>query len=174
MQQARYLAWSCALSVAAVLLLSACAPAPTAQTFRMVYSIEYERAFDSVSLSGEHLTFVHYEAPDTAYCTLTHPCFGDSNLRTDTVRLSRKEATGLASSVGDLHLERLPDTTGDTTGAASKLVCLTVTNARGTKTIVYRSTAWAPPPPEAYRQAATLLAGMVQRKFNHRMPVPRQ
>jgi hypothetical protein len=174
MYEFRHPALLAVLAAIACLSGPACAPAPTAGTFRLAYSFYYERSFDSVDVKGDEVTYVHYQAPDTAVCSVARPCVSDSNLKTETAKLSKREAAGLASSIADLHLERVADLSGDTTGAPCREARLFLKNARGEKTLVYRSTTWSPPLPGAYRDAVTLLAGLVRRKFNQRIYIPRQ
>ncbi len=156
------------------LFVAGCSSPQTGRTMHLTYYIAYERAYDSIDITGSKLTYVYYSAPDTAHCTLTHPCFGDSNLKVVTAELSRGEVSGLSSALSDLRLDKLPDTTGDLKSPSYTLVLLSVRNAKREKTIVYRSTSWAPPAPVEFKQAATLVAGLIERKFQHKVLIPPQ
>ena len=156
------------------LFVAGCSSPQTGRTMHLTYYIAYERAYDSIDITGDKLTYVYYSAPDTVLCTLAHPCFGDSNLKVLTAELSRSEVSGLSSALGDLRLDKLPDTTGDLKSPSYTLVLLSVRNAKREKTIVYRSTSWAPPAPVEFRQAATLVAGLIERKFQHKVLIPPQ
>ncbi len=168
------------LAVAAVaaicvgLFTPGCSSPPTNYTMHVTYYIAYERAYDSIDITGSKLTYVYYSAPDTANCTLTHPCFGDTNLKVVTAELSKHEVSKLSSALGDLHLSKLPDTTGDLKSPDYRVVLLSVRNARREKTIVYRSTAWAPPAPIEFKKAATLVAKLIDKKFQHKVFIPAQ
>jgi hypothetical protein len=164
-----------AIAAACVVLFTpGCSSPQTSSTFHLTYCIAYERAFDSIDIAGRKLTYVYYSAPDTVRCTLTHPCFADSNLKVVTAELSRSEVSGLSSALGDLRLDKLPDTTGDLKSPSYSPVLLSVRNARREKTIIYRSTSWSPPAPVEFRQAATLVAGLIARKFQHTVAIPPQ
>ena len=164
-----------AIAAAGVGLLGmGCSSAPTSRTFHLTYYIAYERAYDSIDISGSKLTYVYYSAPDTANCALTHPCFGDTNLKVVTAELSPREVSRLSSALGELRLDKLPDTTGDLKASDYRIVLLSLRNAKSEKTIVYRSTNWAPPAPAEFKQAATLVAGLIARKFQHTVPIPAQ
>jgi hypothetical protein len=154
--------------------MTGCSSSATSRTMHVTYSIAYERAYDSVDISGSKLTYVYYTAPDTVLCTFTRPCFGDSNLKVLTVDLSQKEVSGLSSALGELRLERLQDTTGDLKSPSYNPVLLSVRNARSEKTIVYRSTSWAPPAPVEFKQAAKLIAGLVDKKLHRAVAIPPQ
>lgn len=156
------------------LFVQGCSSSQTSCAMHVTYYASYERAYDSIDISGSKLTFVYYKAPDTATCSLTHPCFGDTNLKAFTAELTGHEVSALSSALGDLHLDKLPDTAGDLTSADYKPVLLSVRNAKYEKTIVYRSTSWASPPPIEFKQAAALLADLVFRKFQHRIDIPKQ
>ena len=161
-------------AVGIAVFMTGCSGAATSRTMHVTYCIAYERAFDSIDISGSRLTYVYYIAPDTVLCTFTHPCFGDSNLKVLTTELSRKEVSSLSSDLGELRLDHLPDTTGDLKSPAFSPVLLSVRNANREKTIVYRSTNWAPPAPVEFKQAARLVAGLIARKFQRTVAIPAQ
>lgn len=161
-------------TVCVATFMTGCSGPATSRTMHVTYYIAYERVFDSIDISGSKLTYVYYTAPDTVLCTVTRPCFGDSNLKVLTAELSQKEVSALSSSLGELRLDRLPDTTGDLKSRDYSPVLLSVRNASREKTIVYRSTNWAPPAPIEFKQAARLVAGLIARKFQRTVAIPPQ